>query len=147
RSGQQIVKREELAAGMHLDPASLKNIKAGRLAELTGGYLLLEFRTAAKSDDKSGQKGFVRATDLERLIAKHEVHLQEGTKSLMGDYVQFLASSNEVQVEGSPGVDAVITDQEEASQRASYWRGPILIWNRRINRIEAPQATVRTTRQ
>jgi lipopolysaccharide export system protein LptA len=148
RSGQQIVLRDELAAGMGLDPSLLRNVKAGRLAELSAGYLLLEFRTAPMKDGKSGEdRPLVRATDLERLIAKHAVHLQEGTKSLMGEYVQYLANTDEVQVEGSPGMDARIFDQDERDQRLSQWRGPILIWNRKTNRVEAPQATIRTTRR
>jgi hypothetical protein len=148
RSGQQIVLRDELAAGMGLDPSRIQKLKSGRLAELTGGYLLLEFRTAQRKDEKAGESGpMVRATDLERFIAKHNVHLQDGSKSLMGDYVQYLARTDEVQVEGSPGVDARIIDQDEGEQRMNMWRGPILIWNRKTNRIEAPQAAISTRRR
>ncbi|MBI5764744.1 MAG: hypothetical protein HZA51_14605 [Planctomycetes bacterium] len=148
RSGQEMVLREDLARGMGLDKTTLKNIRAGRRADLTCGYLLLEFRRgSAKTDERRDTQTPVRSTDLERLIAKHSVLLNESTKSLMGEYVQYLASSDEVQVEGSKTAEARITDQDEREQRMNMWRGPILVWNRKTNRIEAPQATIRTSRR
>lgn len=147
RSGQEMVLREDLARGMGLDKTTLKNIRAGRRADLTCGYLLLEFRRgSAKTDERKQTQSPVRSTDLERLIAKHSVLLNESTKSLMGEYVQYLASSDEVQVEGTKTAEARITDQDEREQRMNMWRGPILVWNRKTNRIEAPQAQIRTSR-
>ncbi|MEK6644805.1 MAG: hypothetical protein AABZ08_12955 [Planctomycetota bacterium] len=148
RSGQEMVLRDDLARGMGLDKTMLKNIRAGRRADLTCGYLLLEFRRGSgKNDERKDTQSPVRSTDLQRLIAKHSVLLNESTKSLMGEYVQYLADEDEVQVEGTKNAEARITDQDEREQRMNMWRGPILVWNRKTNRIEAPQATIRTIRR
>ncbi len=88
----------------------------------------------------------VRSTDLKRLIAEHAVHLQDGTKSLMGEYLQYLNEVNEVRLEGSRQLEARIIDQDERTQRLTMWRGPLLIWDRRTNQIEAPGATIQASR-
>jgi len=143
RSGRQMVLKEELAEALKIDPNDLGQLSAGRMATLTCGNLLLEFRTGGASD-KDGRP-MARATDLERLIARHAVHLQEGSKSLMGNYLQYLHGTNEVRLEGNDALEARIVDQDEDSQRLSMWRGPLLIWNRGTNEIEAPQARIRTS--
>ncbi len=141
RSGRQMVLKKELADAMKINADDLGQLSAGRKATLTCGNLLLEFRTGGASD-----KGpMSRATDLERLIARHAVHLQEGSKSLMGHYLQYLHGTSEVRLEGNDALEARIVDQDEDSQRLSMWRGPLLIWNRDTNEIEAPQARIRTS--
>jgi hypothetical protein len=142
RSGRQMVLKEELAEVMKITPNDLAQLSSGRKATLTCGNLLLEFRTGGASDDEGPM---ARATDLERLIARGAVHLQEGSKSLMGHYLQYLRGTNEVRLEGNDALEARIVDQDEDSQRLSMWRGPLLIWNRSTNEIEAPQARIRTS--
>ncbi len=143
-SGQQVVMKDELAEAFKLDPSALRRVGEGRRAELTCGNLLIEFATG-KSDRPSNDTGatsqMIRATDLERMIARDAVHLQDGTKSLMGEYLQYLAYTNEVRLEGGPGLDARIIDQAEGG-RFNMWRGPLLIWNRATNAIQAPRSTV-----
>ena len=148
RSGQKMVMQEELAEAMQIDPDGLRHLGPGRQATLTCGYLLLEFLSGGGPDSRSvGTSPTVRATDLKRLIAKHAVNLQDGTKSLMGAHLQYLHASNEVRLEGSAALEARIIDQDEARQRFNMWRGPLLIWNRETNRIEAPEARIRTSRR
>lgn len=144
-SGRELAMQEQLAAAMNMDAGALHRLGPGRKATLTCGYLLLEFLTGAGPDLEAGPA--VRATDLKRLIAKHAVHLQEGSKSLMGTHMQYLHETNEVRIEGNDMLEARIIDQDESSQRISMWRGPLLIWNRGTNRIEAPHATIRTSRR
>ncbi|MCG8405701.1 MAG: LPS export ABC transporter periplasmic protein LptC [Phycisphaerales bacterium] len=141
RSGKQMVKKKELAAAMKLDESALDHLGAGRRAKLTCGNLLLEFRNATSS--KSGTD--VRATDLERLIARRAVHLKEGTKSLMGEYLQYLNDTNEIRLEGSGTTQARLFDEDESSQRLGMLRAPLVIWNRKTNKIDAPGATIRTS--
>ncbi len=141
RSGRQMVLKDELAEVLKIDASDLGQLSSGRKATLTCGNLLLEFRAGVASD-----KGpMSRATDLERLIARHAVHLQEGSKSLMGNYLQYLHGTSEVRLEGNDSLEARIVDQDEDTQRLSMWRGPLLIWNRTTNEIEAPKARIRTS--
>jgi lipopolysaccharide export system protein LptA len=148
RSGQELVMQQELSTAMRVDREDLRHLSKGRKATLSCGHLLLEFLTGrqdqAASDASSPP---IRATDLKRLIAKQAVHLQEDTKSLMGDYLQYMHETSEVRLEGSTALEARIIDQDERDQRLTMWRGPLLIWDRRTNRIEAPGAVIRASRQ
>jgi lipopolysaccharide export system protein LptA len=145
-SGQELVLGRELAESMHLDAESLKRLERGRKATLSSGNLTLEFRMGEKKRGREEDVSLMRATDLERLIAKHAVHLQDGTRSLMGEHLQYIASIDEVRLEGNDTLEARITDQDEITQRLNMWRGPLLIWNRTTNSIEAPQANIRSSR-
>ena len=66
---------------------------------------------------------------------------------LMGEYMQYTHETNEVRLEGSAGLEARIIDQDERDQRLTMWRGPLLVWDRRTNRIEAPGANIRASRR
>jgi lipopolysaccharide export system protein LptA len=148
RSGQELVLREELSAAMRIENEQLQQMNKGRKATLSCGHLLLEFLT--REPDKSTSDSAapaIRATDLKRLIAKQAVHLQESTKSLMGEYLQYTNETNEVRLEGSSALEARIIDQDERDQRLTMWRGPLLVWDRRTNRIEAPGANIRASRR
>lgn len=146
RSGQEMVLKGELAASMKLDVENLKHLSKGRRATLSCANLLLEFGRGLTGNLGSAQP-IMSTGDLERLIAKGAVHFQEDTKSLMGEHLQFLRETNEIRLEGSDRLEARIIDQDERTQRLSTWKGPILIWDRRTNRIEAPRATIRTSRR
>jgi hypothetical protein len=65
----------------------------------------------------------------------------------MGEHLQYLREINEIRLEGSDRLEARIIDQDETTQRLSMWKGPILTWDRNTNRIDAPQATIRTSRR
>ncbi len=148
RSGLEMVLQGELATALNTDPETLRHLGGGRRATLSCGYLLLEFLGGRGSPGPAAPgMPMVRATDLKRLIAKHAVTLQEGSKSLMGEHLQYMHETDEVRLEGSDQVEARIIDQDELSQRFNMWRGPLLVWNRKTNRIEAPGATVRTSRR
>ncbi|OWY70662.1 hypothetical protein B7486_13715 [cyanobacterium TDX16] len=147
RSGREMVMQGELASAMGLDDASLQHIGKGRIATLRCGNLLLEFKTAKKEPKKGKSQAGARATDLARLIAKESVHLKEDTKSLTGEHLQYLADAGETRLEGANNYEATIMDEEEGSGRFMMWRGPVLIWDRPKNRIEAPKATIRTSRR
>jgi hypothetical protein len=148
RSGLEMVLQDELAAALNTDRQTLRHLGPGRRAALSCGYLLLEFLGGRDSKGTpDAAMPAVRATDLKRLIAKHAVTLQEGSKSLMGEHLQYLHQTDEVRLEGSATVEARIIDQDEATQRFNMWRGPLLVWNRKTNRIEAPGATIRTSRR
>lgn len=146
RSGQEMVLKGQLAAAMNLDVEKLKHMSKGKRATLSCGNLLLEF-TGGTGNRYSAADPLIRATDLNRLIAKGAVHFQEDTKSLMGEHLQYLRGVNEIRLEGSERLEARIIDQDERSQRLSMWKGPILIWDRKTNRIEAPQATITSSRR
>ncbi|HVP12828.1 MAG TPA: hypothetical protein VMV94_16755 [Phycisphaerae bacterium] len=148
RSGQELVLREELSEAMRIDTQQLEQMSKGRKATLSCGHLLLEFLTREPSKSESDSAApTIRATDLKRLIAKQAVHLQESTKSLMGEYLQYMQESNEIRLEGSSALEARIIDQDERDQRLTMWRGPLLVWDRRTNRIEAPGASIRASRR
>ncbi|HKQ50645.1 MAG TPA: hypothetical protein VJZ71_21420 [Phycisphaerae bacterium] len=146
RSGQEMVLKGKLAAAMNLDVENLKHLSKGRKASLSCGNLLLEFGRGFRGGSGSTQP-IMSTADLDRLIARGAVHFQEDTKSLMGEHLQYLREINEIRIEGSDRLEARIVDQDEPTQRLSMWKGPILIWDRKTNRIEAPRATIRTSRR
>jgi len=147
RSGQEMVMQQKLSEAMRIDEAMLEHMSKGRKASLSCGNLLLEFMTRRQDEAAESAAPPIRATDLSRLIAKQAVHLQEDTKSLMGEYLQYLNETNEVRLEGSPSLEARIIDQDERDQRLTMWRGPLLVWDRRTNHIEAPGAAIRASRR
>ncbi len=147
-SGRQMVMRDELAEAFKLNPEAMKKVNEGRRAELSCGNLLLEFMTsrgAAGSGGDVGSSALVENADLERLIARDSVHLQDGTKSLMGEYLQYLRGTGEVRLEGGQSLEARIIDQEEMGGRFNMWRGPVLVWNRNTNAVASPKATITTS--
>lgn len=146
RSGRKMVMQKKLASAMRLSDANLAHLGKGREAQLTCGNLMIELQKTQKAGNDSDQS-LVRETDLERLIARGTVYLQEGTRSLMGEHLQYLRVSGELRLEGSGSLEARIIDQAEGDQRFSMWKGPLLIWDRNRDRIEAPQATIRTSRR
>lgn len=149
RSGREMVMQGELATAMGVDPDQLLRIGKGRIATLRCGNLLLEFKTqkTEKSDGQRSPTDAVRSTDLQRLIARQAVHMRENTRSLTGEHLQYLADIGEIRVEGGPGFEATIMDEEERSGRFMTWRGPVLVWNRNTGHIDAPRATIRTSQR
>jgi hypothetical protein len=146
RSGQEMVLKDELAASMNLNVENLRHLSKGRRASLSCGNLLLEFGRGLAGQLGAGRP-IMSTADLNRLIARGAVHFQEETKSLMGEHLQYLREINEIRLEGSDRLEARIIDQDETTQRLSMWKGPILTWDRNTNRIDAPQATIRTSRR
>lgn len=149
RSGRQMVLQGELAVSMGIDPDQLLQLDQGRIATLRCGNLLLEFKTPKEQKSQAAQSSTdsVRATDLQRLIARQAVHMRENSKSLTGEHLQYLADSGEIRVEGGPGFEATIMDEEERTGRFMTWRGPYLVWNRITGQIDAPRATIRTSQR
>jgi len=147
RSGQKMVLKEELGRAMNLDASVADRVGTGRETTLSCAHLLLEFRSgpSGRRGRSTKKEPLIRATDLQRLIARGTVSLQDGTKSLMGEYLQYLHDTNEVRLEGSATLEARIIDQDEDSQRLSMWRGPLLVWDRNSNRIESVHAHIRTS--
>lgn len=148
RSGREMVMQGELATAMGIDPDQMLRLGKGRIATLRAGNLLLEFKTPRSQRGKErGAEDTMRATDLQRLIAKGSVFMREDTRSLTGEHLQYMAESGEVRVEGGPGFEATIMEEEETAGRFMMWRGPVLTWDRITGRIEAPKAAVRTSRR
>lgn len=150
RSGQQMVMQKELAEAMRLDD-KLVRLSRGRRATLACMHLIIEFSSGKVGRGNHAQKNTtvvgsdtVRATDVDRLIAKGGVHLQETGKSLTGDELTYVDATQEVTLMAAPGSDAVIYDQDESGQTFNMIRGPKLIWNRKTNKVEAPGATVKS---
>ncbi len=148
RSGREMVMQGELATAMGIDPDQMLRMGKGRIATLRAGNLLLEFKSTRKQSSKGrGPEDSMRATDLQRLIAKGSVFMREDTKSLTGEHLQYMAETGEVRVDGGPGFEATIMEEEEAAGRFMMWRGPVLTWDRITGRIDAPKAVVRTSRR
>ncbi len=140
-SGQQIVKLDELLDSMNIDRSVRNRLRPGRKASLTCGNLLLEF-VADNKPVRSDSSSPVRATDLRRMIAKGQVLLEDGDKSLMGDSLKYLKQSETVTITGGNGVDARIFVEKPGTSESMIWTGDSLTWDRRTNRIEAPNARV-----
>ena len=144
RSGQQMVQKEALADAMGLDINALR-LPSGRRTDLTCGNLLIEFREDQSGQTKRNNVAGVRATELERLIARGAVYLKDGAKSLMGERPQYLRPTDEIILEGSDSLDARIIDETEDCYTVMKQR--VLIWNRKTNRIEAPNPRFHSARR
>ena len=143
-SGQQIVKLDELLDSMNIDRSVRNRLRPGRKAALSCENLLLEF-VADNKPVKSSSSSPVRATDLRRMVAKGRVLLEDGDKSLMGETLKYLKQSEIVTVLGGNGVDARIFVEKPGTNESMIWTGDSLTWDRRTNRIEAPNAKVKTS--
>jgi len=146
RSGQQLVLKEDLARAMRLDSAALR-LGSGRETTLSCGNLTLEFKASGPGDTEGYGAMPVRATELKRLIATHAVLLQDGPKNLMGERLQYRSETGEVILEGSESLEARIIDQDETDQRFTRMTGRRIIWNRRTNRIDVPEARLGSRRR
>jgi len=143
-SGQQIVRLDELLDSMNIDRSVRNRLRPGRKASLSCGNLLLEF-VADNKPVRSSSSSPVRATDLRRMIAKSQVLLRDGDKSLMGDTLKYLKQSETVNVTGGNGVDAKIFVEKPGTSESLMWTGDSLTWDRRTNRIEAPNGRMKST--
>lgn len=137
-SGQNVVLRDDLAAAMNVDPRALR-LPAGRRAELTCDNLLAQF---VRQETTLTESLDLRGGEVQQLVARGSVHLQDGSKSIMGEELTFSRETDLVTVKGATTFEARIFDQDEQSQRFNMWRGPLLVWDRSTDRIEAPQARV-----
>lgn len=135
-SGQQVVLKDDLAAAMKVDPGAMK-LPPGRRADLTCDNLLVQF---LRNNTQQAETMDVRGADLRQLVASGAVYLQDGGKSLQGERLTYSRETNLVTVEGTPDIEARIFDQDESSQRFNMWRGPLLVWDRNGNRVEAPRS-------
>lgn len=135
-SGQNVVLMENLAAAQNVDPSQLR-LPPGRKARLTCDNLLVQF---ARNAAQQAETMDVRGADLRQLVASGAVFLQDSGKSLQGERLTYSRDSNRVTIEGANEFEARIFDEDEQAQRFNMWRGPVLIWDRSTNRIEAPGA-------
>lgn len=137
-SGQNIIRKAELAAANNIDPRALR-LPPGRSSELTCDDLMVQF---LRRPDQPAESMSTRGADVRQLAANGSVSLQDGTRSLMCDRLTYARETNRVTLESTPQYPARIFDQDEETQRLYKWEGPLLVWDRSTNRIEAPNARV-----
>lgn len=160
RSGSKLVLAGELAAAMKADVAALR-LGPGREATLSCDNLLVQFTsTQNPPPDGRGSEMQARAAaapppgavtgptsyrdwnDLRRLVATGRVHLQDNTRTLMGESLCLESPANIVTLRGSSRQEAVLMDESEQTQHVRAWRGQLIRWNRTTGDIEAPQPQV-----
>lgn len=116
-------------------PANLRGRKASLLADL----LLVQF--APREDEKTrGRPAMDRLgqRELSRLVAEGNVGIRDGTRSVLGQRISFDQATETLTIAGSADFEAAIQDLNEVTGQISGWQGPIIKWNRKTNRIEAP---------
>ena len=86
-----------------------------------------------------------RSTDLRRIEASGNIHLQDGPYSVMGGRLTYDRVAEVVTVRGAGGLEARILEQDDGTGRLRLFRGPELRWYRGSNRIEAPRARMLAT--
>ncbi|HRW51968.1 MAG TPA: hypothetical protein P5081_03720 [Phycisphaerae bacterium] len=119
--------------------AGLKDrLKPGRRARLDCQNLRLDFETEQRPVQSSASAG--RATDLRSIRAEGAVRLMDGEWQLLGNRLQYSRRTEDVRIDGGAGVSASITRQ--SAEAPLEWRGDAIYWNRRTNKIEAPNARV-----
>ncbi|MCB9856721.1 MAG: hypothetical protein H6818_13655 [Phycisphaerales bacterium] len=120
--------------------AGLKDrLKPGRRAWLECQNLRLDF----ESDQRAVQKhasADSRATDLSSIRAEGAVLLVDGEWQLLGNRLQYSRRTEDVRIDGGNGISASITRQ--SAESPLEWRGDSIYWNRKTNKIEAPNARV-----
>lgn len=120
--------------------AGLKDrLKPGRRARLECQKLRLDFVTDQQPVDRSdGTRG--RATDLRSILAEGAIRLIEGDWQLLGNRLQYSRVTEDVRIDGGSGVKASIA--RSSPEGYNEWQGDSIYWNRRTNKIEAPNARV-----
>lgn len=120
--------------------AGLKErLKPGRRARLDCQNLRLDFVSDQKPVQKSASAGS-RSTDLSSIRAEGAVRLMDGEWQLLGNRLQYSRRTEDVRIDGGNGISASITRQ--SSESPLEWRGDSIYWNRKTNKIEAPNARV-----
>jgi hypothetical protein len=142
RSGSEMAYAEQLARTRHL-PAEAVRRMGGRRVQMTCDNMMVEFLSAF--GETSAGSG---AAALRRFQATGSVHLQDGTKSILGQRVSYWQETEIVQVEGGAGEPARFFDADPKTGHVRQQiRGETLQWNRAARRVEVTKPTVLANRR
>ena len=135
RAGSKMVLGTQVAAARSLDVQQLRRL-SGRSSTLDCRNLLVEF--ARRSSERKDGDSPYGAAELRQLDATGEVQLKDSNKSLVGDRLTYFSGSGMITIRAARGREAHIYDENARSD----WRGPVLRWNRKTDRVEAADATM-----
>jgi len=139
--GSSMARGEDLAKAMSLDISKLR--MKGREAALTCDNLTVEFLRS----DRKGKGGttFDRAgaAELKRLVAKGNIYLEDGGRSLVGEELTYNRDSNEIVVRGTAENHARLFQQDtKTGQLQGLTVAPMIRWDRNAGVIDAPGARI-----
>lgn len=142
RSGSEMAYAEQLARSRNL-PAEAVRRMGGRRVQMTCDNMMIEFL-----NDLGGGGAASGAAALRRFQSTGNVHLQDGTKSIMGQRISYWQETEIVQVEGGAGEPARFFDADPATGHVrQQLRGEMLQWNRAARRVEVTKPTVLANRR
>ncbi len=144
RAGKELALAEDVAEALQVDVRRLPMLE-GRRATLTCQQLVAQFARSGQARGDLSVVNQARSTDLRRIEASGNTHLQDGPYSVMGDRLTYDRVAEAVTVRGTGDLEARILEQDDRTGRLRLFRGPELTWYRASNRIEAPRADVLAT--
>jgi len=139
RAGKELALAEDVAEALRVDVRQLPMLE-GRRATLTCQQLVAQFVRSGQTRGDLSVVNQARSTDLRRIEASGNIHLQDGPYSVMGGRLTYDRVAEVVTVRGAGGLEARILEQDDGTGRFRLFRGPELRWYRGGNRIEAPRA-------
>ena len=144
RAGKELALADDVAEALQVDVRRLPMLE-GRRATLTCQQLVAQFARSGQTRGDLSVVNQARSTDLRRIEASGNTHLQDGPYSVMGDRLTYDRVAEAVAVRGTGGLEARILEQDDRTGRLRLFRGPELRWYRGSNRIEAPRVRVLAT--
>ncbi|HUW84212.1 MAG TPA: hypothetical protein VMZ31_15615 [Phycisphaerae bacterium] len=144
RAGKELALAENVAEALQVDVRKLPLLE-GRRVTLTCQQLVVQFARSGQTRGDLSAMNQARSTDLRRIEASGNIHLQDGPFSVMGGRLTYDRISELVTVRGTGDLEARILEQDDRTGRLRLFRGPELRWYRGANRIEAPRAHVWAT--
>jgi hypothetical protein len=140
RGGTEMALSDKLATAFKVDVESLRRLK-GRSASLNCDNLLVEFASAPGRSAGSLLTDRGGATELNQFRATGSAHLEEGSKSIIGEEVVYSRQSNIVTILGSEKIEGRVFEMAENKRLLRSVRGKKLRWYRDDNRIEIEEGT------
>ena len=144
RAGTELALAEDLAKALEVDATALR-LASGRRSNLTCRQLVLEFVRSRHATGALAAMDQTRDTELKRIEASGNVHLQDGSRTILTDRIIYDRSSEMVTIRGSRTMEARIVQHNERTGQFSLLRGPLFRLNRATNEIEAIGARILTT--
>ncbi|UCG15204.1 MAG: hypothetical protein JSV19_07890 [Phycisphaerales bacterium] len=141
RSGAKLVLAERVLPTAAFDGAQAPIAGKGRDARLTCSSLFVQFK---RKDDQGRQRrsgvGSLSGFALDKFQAEDEVYFVDSGVSTTADRITYTQEDTLLSIFGAP---ALLYDERDGLPK-SYFRAPVIYWDRTKNLIEAPKSTIFT---
>jgi hypothetical protein len=140
RSGSKLLLGARLT-GQAASGAEQPDADKGREAHLTCNSLFVQFRSASPDEPQRGAPGLSRLSgyDLDKFQAEDDVYFEDSGVTIIAHRVTYSQEQTLLSIFGTRAAPAQLYDQRSGFRSIT---GPVIYWNRRNNRIEAPDSRI-----